>query len=63
MITRKDARREVSAPTKCKENQAGDIIDAEVVNNIFASDILKDSVLGRTLRDRPANEDLIRGIA
>lgn len=57
-----DARQEISTPSKCREFKASDIIDADVSNNTYASGILIDSVFARTLRDRPGNEDRIRGV-
>jgi len=65
MITRKDARPGISHTSNYVENQAGNIIDADSLYNNCVSGILNDSVpgiLGRALRDRPANEDQIRGV-
>ena len=62
MLKVKDARRVISRTTNYVENQAGTIIDADSLYNNCVSGILNDSVLTRALRDRPANEDQIRGV-
>ena len=64
MITKESARPEISMTCNQKENQAGnEIIDAEAFNTKYcASNILNGSLLERTVGNRPANEDMIRGV-
>ncbi|MCK9543309.1 MAG: hypothetical protein M0R03_14905 [Novosphingobium sp.] len=63
MLKTEIASLDVSRTVKFEEQRTDNtIIDADDLYNNCESGILNHSVLGRALRDRPTNEDSIRGV-